>query len=120
MHDLRHGFASHALSSGEALRTVSGLLGHSDLQTTAGYAEFAEQPVRAAATRVADQLQSALSITNGSNLPEPGPMVAAFLKQGLSLEVYAEHNCLSLSTLRQKLATHFKAVRSVRSQMETS
>ena len=51
LHDLRHGFASVAISSGEPLRTVSGLLGHSDLQTTAGYAQFAEAPVRAAAAR---------------------------------------------------------------------
>ena len=118
LHDLRHGFASIAISTGETLRTVSGLLGHSDLQTTAGYAKFAEQPVRDAAARVAEQLQSALSVSKGSNLPEPSPMVAAFLSQGLSLEAYAKEHGLSLSTLRQKLAAYFKAVRAARTQSE--
>ncbi|MCR9279928.1 MAG: site-specific integrase [Pseudomonadaceae bacterium] len=118
LHDLRHGFASVAICSGETLRTVSGLLGHSDLQTTAGYAKFAEQPVRDAAARVAEQLQSALSATNGSTLPKPKPMVAAFLQQGLSLEAYAMEHGVSLSTLRQKLAAYFKAVRTARSQSE--
>jgi integrase len=66
LHDLRHGFASVAISSGESLRTVSGLLGHSDLQTTAGYAKFSEEPVRKAAERVADHLTKALRGTRAA------------------------------------------------------
>ncbi len=61
LHDLRHGFASVAISSGEPLRTVSELLGHTELQTTAGYARFTEASVHQAAARVAGHLTAALS-----------------------------------------------------------
>ena len=118
LHDLRHGFASVAISSGEPLRTVSGLLGHSDLQTTAGYAQFAEAPVRAAAARVADHLGKVLSAKPCKNAPVPSAMVAAFLAQGLPLDAYADANGISLSTLRQKLAKHFKQVRAARTDGE--
>lgn len=114
LHDLRHGFASVAISSGEPLRTVSGLLGHSDLQTTAGYAQFAEAPVRDAAARVAIHLESALASNNASVAPKPCAMVASFLSQGLPLDAYAEENGFSLSTLRQNTAAYFKAVREAR------
>lgn len=118
LHDLRHGFASVAISSGEPLRTGSGLLGHSDLQTTAGYAQFAETPVRDAAVRVATHLECALSTNSVETLPKPCAMVADFLNQGLSLDAYAEENGHSLSTLRQKTAAHFKAVRAARADAE--
>lgn len=42
IHDLRHSFASHAIMSGESLLTVSRLLGHSRIQTTARYAHLAD------------------------------------------------------------------------------
>ena len=114
LHDLRHGFASTALSSGEPLRTVSGLLGHSDLKTTAGYAQYAEVPVREAAERVATHLSKALIPETNRAGPVPDEMVAAFLAQGLPMKLYTEMNGLSLSTLRQKLAVHFKQVRAAR------
>ena len=118
LHDLRHGFASVAISSGESLRTVSGLLGHSDLQTTAGYAQFAEAPVREAAARVADHLGKALAAKTSQNAPVPSAMVAAFLSQGLPMDAYADANGISLSTLRQNLAKHFKQVRAARADGE--
>lgn len=61
LHDLRHGFASVAITSGEPLRTVSGLLGHTELKTTAGYVAIDEGPVLAAAERVAQYLTKAMS-----------------------------------------------------------
>ena len=118
LHDLRHGFASVAISSGEPLRTVSGLLGHSDLQTTAGYAQFAEAPVREAAARVAIHLGKALTAKTSQNAPVPNAMVVAFLAQGLPMDAYADANEISLSTLRQKLSRHFKNVRVARSDNE--
>jgi len=42
IHDLRHSFASHAIMAGESLFTVSRLLGHSRVQTTARYAHLAD------------------------------------------------------------------------------
>ncbi|MEO1662581.1 MAG: tyrosine-type recombinase/integrase [Pseudomonadota bacterium] len=118
LHDLRHGFASVAISSGEPLRTVSGLLGHSDLQTTAGYAQFAEAPVREAAARVATHLGKALAARSSQNEPVPSNMVATFLAQGLPIDAYADANGISLSTLRQNLAKHFKQVRAARTDGE--
>lgn len=120
VHDLRHGFASVAISSGEPLRTVSGLLGHSDLQTTAGYAQIAEAPVRQAAERVAEHLERTLSQRVASTLPEPPAIVAAFLAQGLSLREFAAQQGVSFSTLRQKVGAYTRARREALAHMEAS
>lgn len=120
VHDLRHGFASMAISSGEPLRTVSGLLGHSDLQTTAGYAQFAEAPVRQAAERVAEHLERTLSQRVPSTLPEPPAIVAAFLAQGLSLREFAAEQGASFSTLRQKVGAFTRARRDALARPEAS
>jgi lambda repressor-like predicted transcriptional regulator len=45
-------------------------------------------------------------------------MVAAFLAQGLPMDAFADANGISLSTLRQKLARHFKDVRLSRADSE--
>lgn len=108
IHDLRHGFASVAISSGEPLRTVSGLLGHSELQTTAAYAAYAEEPVQQAAERVAVHLSGILESARLTSPPAPCPMVTKFLAQGLSIQDYADAKDLSLSTLRQKVGTYYR------------
>jgi site-specific recombinase XerD len=51
VHDLRHTFASHLVSSGVPVATVGRLLGHTQSQTTKRYAHFAESPLREAANR---------------------------------------------------------------------
>lgn len=120
LHDLRHGFASVAISSGESLRTVSGLLGHSELQTTAGYAQFAEAPVRQAAERVAEHLERTLSLHRREAMPEPPPIVAAFLAQSFSVPDFAARQGVSPSTLRQKVGAYNRARREALSDMEAS
>ncbi|KDA01790.1 phage integrase family site-specific recombinase [Hyphomonas oceanitis SCH89] len=120
LHDLRHGFASVAISSGEALRTVSGLLGHSELQTTAGYAQFSEAPVRQAAERVAEHLERTLSQRVPRVMPEPPPMVAAFFAQSMSVRDFAAQQGVSLSTLRQKVGAYNRARREALSKVEAS
>jgi integrase len=117
LHDLRHGFASVAISSGEPLRTVSGLLGHSELQTTAGYAQFAEAPVRQAAERVAEHLELTLSQRIPRTMPEPPPMVAAFFAQSLTAYDFAAQQGLSYSTLRQKVGAYNRARREALSEV---
>jgi integrase len=51
IHDLRHSFASHLVSSGVSLPIVGKLLGHTQQQTTARYAHLADDPQREAANR---------------------------------------------------------------------
>jgi len=60
LHDLRHSFASGALSLGEGLTMIGKLLGHSQVQTTARYAHLANDPVKAAAGKVSDFIGAAL------------------------------------------------------------
>ena len=61
IHDLRHSFASRALSLGESLPMIGKLLGHSKVQTTARYAHLARDSVKAAAERVSDSLAADLN-----------------------------------------------------------
>ena len=49
LHDLRHSFASVAVSSGLSLPVIGALLGHSSSSTTARYAHLGESPLRLAA-----------------------------------------------------------------------
>jgi integrase len=56
IHDLRHTFASYALSGGQTLGTVGQLLGHRSAQTTTRYAHLVDDAARAAVARVSDDL----------------------------------------------------------------
>lgn len=56
MHDLRHSFASAALSAGLSLSQIGELLGHKSTQTTKRYAHLVEEAANAAATLAADQI----------------------------------------------------------------
>ncbi|MCE2452525.1 MAG: tyrosine-type recombinase/integrase [Nitrospinae bacterium] len=52
LHDLRHSYASRALALGESLYTISKLLGHSTVTTTARYTHLMLKAEKEAATRV--------------------------------------------------------------------
>lgn len=56
IHDLRHSFASAAISRGETLHMLGALLGHQQAQTTHRYAHVDVDPHRAAAERVGEHL----------------------------------------------------------------
>ena len=56
IHDLRHTFASYALSGGQTLGVVGQLLGHRSTQTTSRYAHLVDEAARAAVARVSDDL----------------------------------------------------------------
>ncbi len=60
IHDLRHSHAAVAVNGGEGLRVVAGLLGHTDIATTFGYAHLAEGSVLDAANRVSRGLAAML------------------------------------------------------------
>ena len=56
IHDLRHSFASRALTLGESLTMIGKLLGHRKVQTTARYAHLARESVKTSAARVAESI----------------------------------------------------------------
>lgn len=60
IHDLRHSFASGAVSTGESMPMLSKLLGHTDIQTTQRYAHLADAPMHEAADRVSQVISEAL------------------------------------------------------------
>ena len=60
IHDLRHSFASAGLAGGDALPIIGKLLGHADVKTTARYAHLADDPVKAAASRISSNIAAAM------------------------------------------------------------
>ena len=60
IHDLRHTFASIAVSNGQSLPMIGKLLGHTQVQTTARYAHLANEPVLEAANDVSKLVQERL------------------------------------------------------------
>jgi integrase len=67
IHDLRHTFASHLVSSGTSLEMVGRLLGHTQAATTMRYAHLADDPLREAANKFG-------SIATGKETAEVVPM----------------------------------------------
>ncbi|WEK04745.1 MAG: tyrosine-type recombinase/integrase [Candidatus Devosia phytovorans] len=59
IHDLRHSFASVAVSGGASLPMIGALLGHTQAQTTKRYAHLADDALKAAADAVARQINIA-------------------------------------------------------------
>jgi len=62
MHDLRHSFASAAVSAGLSLTQIGELLGHSSTQTTKRYAHLVEDAAKAAAALTAETIQARLGV----------------------------------------------------------
>ena len=60
IHDLRHTFASVAVSGGQGLPMIGKLLGHTQVQTTARYAHLAAEPVKQAADDISTTIGAAL------------------------------------------------------------
>jgi integrase len=68
IHDLRHTFASIAVSRGATLPLIGALLGHSNPQTTSRYAHLYDDPQRALAESVAAVIEG------GDNTAETAPL----------------------------------------------
>jgi integrase len=62
LHDLRHAFASVAASSGMGLPIIGEMLGHTQAATTHRYAHLASDPVKAAASTVANKIAIGCSV----------------------------------------------------------
>ena len=56
IHDLRHTYASHLVSSGLSLSIVGKLLGHTQASTTQRYAHLADEPLRQATALLGDKM----------------------------------------------------------------
>lgn len=56
LHDLRHTFASHAVSNGVPLFVVSKLLGHSSVHMSQRYSHLADDTIRGAASTATDSI----------------------------------------------------------------
>lgn len=61
IHDLRHTYASMAVTNGIDLLTVGKILGHSNYQTTERYAHLADEAIRSASDRVSGMMAGAIA-----------------------------------------------------------
>jgi integrase len=61
LHDLRHSFASVAVSEGQSLPVIGALLGHPQAATTQRYAHLMDDPLRAASNATATMIAAALA-----------------------------------------------------------
>jgi len=102
LHDLRHSFASVAVNSGLDLQVVGGLLGHSDLGTTAGYAHLDEKRVAAASQRVGVHLDAALSPVKRKRKSQPN-IFEIYLKSKLRLVGFCSANNLDPTRFQKEL-----------------
>lgn len=60
-HDIRHSFASEALSAGFTLDQIAELFGHADVQTTRRYAHLIKDRKKEAVVGIADQISKRLA-----------------------------------------------------------
>jgi len=72
LHDLRHSFASVAVSGGASLPIIGALLGHSDSATTQRYAHLQHDPLKAATESIGSKLAASLSESIGSDIQQFG------------------------------------------------
>jgi integrase len=70
LHDLRHSFASVGASAGDSLLLIGALLGHRDAKTTQRYAHLGNDPVKAAANRIAGVISAAMNGKPGAEVPK--------------------------------------------------
>lgn len=61
IHDLRHSFASVAVSGGQTLPIIGALLGHSQAATTQRYAHLMDDPLRAASNATGATIAAAMA-----------------------------------------------------------
>ena len=69
IHDLRHSYASRALSAGESLSMIGKLLGHVDMESTARYAHLARHTEKMAAERVGASIGADISAGTDTAIP---------------------------------------------------
>jgi Phage integrase family len=74
IHDLRHSFASIAVSGGDSLYLVGKVLGHRQSRTTERYAHLKDDPLRAVANRTSERIAAIMQGSTGTKVvPLPSP-----------------------------------------------
>jgi integrase len=74
IHDLRHSFASIAVSGGDSLYVVGKVLGHRQSLTTERYAHLKDDPLRGVANRASERIAAIMLSSKGTNIvPLPSP-----------------------------------------------
>jgi integrase len=72
IHDLRHSFASVGAAGGLSLPIIGAILGHTQASTTQRYAHLSNDPLRAAATQIGDQIMAAMGGLRPADAKAPG------------------------------------------------
>ncbi len=72
VHDLRHSYAAIGAAAGLGLPVIGRILGHTQASTTQRYTHFADDPLRAAADRISNEIAAALKgAAAGEVIPFP-------------------------------------------------
>lgn len=72
IHDLRHSFASVGAAGGLSLPIIGAILGHTQASTTQRYAHLSNDPLRAAATQIGDEIMAAMGGRRRTDAKAPG------------------------------------------------
>ena len=110
IHDLRHCFASVAVSLGYDLLIVGGLLGHADKGSTAGYAHLSTRDVAAASARVGKHFAKVIAGQQPGKThkprrrgSKPDKLIAAFLRSKDTLTAFCASRGLEPETFRREV-----------------
>lgn len=102
LHDLRHSFASVGINAGLDLRVIGGLLGHSDLATTEGYAHLEDRTIKAASQRVGTHLEKIVKAP-ASGRGAGRSLYQRFCRSSLSIDAFCAENGIDPATFRNGL-----------------
>jgi integrase len=110
LHDLRHSFASTAINAGYDLRVIGGLLGHSDPDTTAGYAHLNKKKIEEASDRVGKHFEKTLGKkekrlepTTGLKATRKQSRFVRFVQSNLNVPDFCKSEGLDQKTFRREL-----------------
>jgi integrase len=110
IHDLRHCFASVAVSLGYDLLIVGGLLGHADKGSTAGYAHLSTRDVAAASARVGKHFAKVIAGQQPGKAykprrrgSKPDKLIGAFLRSKDTLTAFCASRGLEPETFRREV-----------------